>query len=657
MTQSPNTDERVAEGRAAFARHDWQAAVDGLTQADAEQGLSAPDLIDLAESNWWIGRVDEALAVYERAYSAALNVGDDVLAARAAIWLAFSYPEKSSVSNGWLAKARRLLKDKAQCVEHGMISQVDTNIAVAKGDLEVALEHAGRTYSIGEAVGSADLLAFGLFDQGNVLIAMGKVEEGFPLLDEAMVAAVSGDLHPRVMGTIYCAMITTCTRMADYKRASEWTDAADRWCGRNSITVFPGLCRVYRAAIMRLRGVWDQAEEEARLAQETVGNVSTSALGEAFYEIGEIRLRVGDLEAAEEAFRQAHQSGRDPNPGLAYLCFRQGDIQGARSMIDRAVANADWDQLALGRLLPTQIEIHVAAGDHSGAHEASQALEKVAETYGTAALKAEAASSSGLVAIAEDDVESAIALLRSGIRFWQEVDAPYEGAMARVNLGRAYLASGDRTTAALELESARATFEQLGASPDLLRAQRLIEESVPAGAAIKTTRQERTFMFTDICRSTDLMEAMGDEAWEVLLQWHDKRLRSLFVQHSGEEIKHSGDGFFIAFPAPSDAAECAVAVQRALDEHRRTAGFAPQVRIGFHQGKARRRGSDYFGRGVNIAARIGAQGEAGEILASSQTLAACGDGYDTSEPRAVRLKGISEPVEIVSVDWRQRDPA
>ena len=164
-------------------------------------------------------------------------------------------------------------------------------------------------------------------------------------------------------------------------------------------------------------------------------------------------------------------------------------------------------------------------------------------------------------------------------------------------------------------------------------------------------------MFTDICRSTDLMEAMGDEAWDVLLQWHDKRLRSLFAQHSGEEIKHSGDGFFIAFPAPSDAAECAVAVQRALDEHRRTAGFAPQVRIGFHQGKARRRGSDYFGRGVNIAARIGAQGEAGEILASSQTLAACGDGYDTSEPRAVRLKGISEPVEIVSVDWRQRDPA
>ncbi|MCH7810888.1 MAG: adenylate/guanylate cyclase domain-containing protein, partial [Chloroflexi bacterium] len=71
----------------------------------------------------------------------------------------------------------------------------------------------------------------------------------------------------------------------------------------------------------------------------------------------------------------------------------------------------------------------------------------------------------------------------------------------------------------------------------------------------------------------------------------------------------------------------------------------------FHQGKARRRGSDYFGRGVNIAARIGAQGEAGQILASSETLAACGDGYHASEPRTVRLKGISEPVEIVSVDW------
>ncbi len=651
MTQSPDTDERVGEARAAFARHDWQAAVECFAQADAEQGLSAQDLVDLAESNWWIGQVDETLGVYERAYSAALDDGDATLAAHAAIWLAFSYPEKSSVPAGWLAKARRLLKDKAPCVEHGMISYFDTNLAVATGDLEVAFEHAGRTYEIGEAVGSADLLAIGLFDQGNVLIGMGKVGEGFPLLDEAMVAAVGGDLHPRVMGIIYCSMITTCTRMADYKRASDWTDAADRWCGRHSITVFPGLCRVYRAAIMRLRGIWDQAEEEARLAQETVGNVSTSALGEAFYEIGEIRLRVGDSEAAEEAFHQAHQLGRDPNPGLAYLCFRQGDVQGARSMIDRAAANAGWDQLALARLLPSQIEIHVAAGDLLGAREASQALEKIAETYGTAALKAEAASGSGLVGIAEDDIESAVASLRSGIRLWQEVDAPYEGALARLNLGRAYLAVGDRKTAALELDAARATFEQLGARPDLLRAERLIEELVPGEVAVETTHQERTFMFTDICRSTDLMEAMGDEAWEVLLQWHDRRLRSLFAQHSGDEIKHSGDGFFIAFPAPSDAAECAVAVQRALDEHRRTAGFAPQVRIGFHQGKARRRGSDYFGRGVNIAARIGAEGEAGEILASSETLAACGDGYHTSEPRAVRLKGISEPVEIVSVDW------
>ncbi len=652
MTQSSNTDERVIEARAAFARHDWQAAVDGLTQANVEQTLSAQDLVDLAESNWWIGRVDETLAVYERAYSAALDIGDEGLAAHAATWLAFSYPEKSSVSAGWLAKARRLLQDKATCVEHGMLSYFDTNIAIAKGDLEVALEAAKRTYEIGETVGSADVLAVGLFDQGNVLIAMGKVDEGFPLLDEAMVAAVGGDLHPRIMGLIYCSMITTCTRMADYKRASEWTDAADRWCGRQSITVFPGLCRVYRAAIMRLRGVWDQAEEEARLAQETVGRVSTSALGEAFYEIGEIRSRVGDSKAAEEAFQQAHQLGRDPNPGLAVLCLRRGDVQGARSMIDRAATNAGWDQLALARLLPAQIEIHIAAGDPAGARGAAQALEKIAETYGTAALKAEAASGSGLVATAEGDAESAIALLRSGIRLWQEVDAPYEGARARVNLGRAYVAIGDRTTAALELAAAHATFEQLGAHPDLLQAKRLIEESVPAGVAVETTRQERTFMFTDICRSTDLMEAMGDEAWEILLQWHDKKLRSLFEQHSGEEIKHSGDGFFIAFPAPSDAAECAVAIQRALDEHRRTAGFAPQVRIGFHQGEARRRGSDYFGRGVNIAARIGAQGEAGEILASSQTLAACGDGYETSEPRTVHLKGISEPVEIVSVGWR-----
>ncbi len=159
-------------------------------------------------------------------------------------------------------------------------------------------------------------------------------------------------------------------------------------------------------------------------------------------------------------------------------------------------------------------------------------------------------------------------------------------------------------------------------------------------------------MFTDIVKSTNLVEAIGDEAWADLLRWHDRTLRSLFAKHGGEEIDHAGDGFFVAFADVASSVECAVAIQRRLFEHRRTHGFAPQVRIGLHEAEATRQGATYRGRGVHEAARISALAEGGEILASAKTLVDAGVRFPTSAGRTVELKGIAEPVELATVDWR-----
>jgi class 3 adenylate cyclase len=159
-------------------------------------------------------------------------------------------------------------------------------------------------------------------------------------------------------------------------------------------------------------------------------------------------------------------------------------------------------------------------------------------------------------------------------------------------------------------------------------------------------------MFTDIVKSTNLVEAIGDDAWEDLLHWHDQTLRSLFDEHEGEEVKHGGDGFFVAFPDAARAVECAAAIQRTLVDHRREHGFAVQVRIGLHSAEATRRGRDYGGKGVHQAARIAALAEGGEILSSQATLAGDAVRYSLSEPRLVSLKGISEPVPVVAIEWR-----
>jgi class 3 adenylate cyclase len=164
------------------------------------------------------------------------------------------------------------------------------------------------------------------------------------------------------------------------------------------------------------------------------------------------------------------------------------------------------------------------------------------------------------------------------------------------------------------------------------------------------TRTTRTFLFTDIVRSTDLVAAMGDDAWVDLIRWHDQALRDLFASHSGREVDHAGDGFFVAFDDPVSAMNCAVAIQRRLRRQRREHGFAPQIRIGLHQAVAIDSGGEYKGKGVHEAARIASLAGGDEILMSCTSLPDGPFEHRLSEPREVVLKGVGK-VEVVAVEW------
>jgi class 3 adenylate cyclase len=220
-----------------------------------------------------------------------------------------------------------------------------------------------------------------------------------------------------------------------------------------------------------------------------------------------------------------------------------------------------------------------------------------------------------------------------------------------VGLASAYQAGADPEGGILELRAAHATFARLGAALDERSVAQLLADAGDTSAqSVAGDPVNRTFMFTDIVKSTALVEAMGDEAWNEVLRWHDQTLRGLIARHAGEEINHSGDGVFASFAQPDRAIECALQIQRTLAEHRRTHGFAPQVRIGVHQAAATRVGLDYRGKGVHEAARIAAEAQGGEVLASWHTAQPC--NFTLSEPRGVSLKGIAKPVQVVSVSWR-----
>ncbi len=183
-------------------------------------------------------------------------------------------------------------------------------------------------------------------------------------------------------------MIEACRNLADYRRAGEWTEAAKRWCERQAIAGFPGQCRVDRAEVMKLRGAWAEAEQEARDACDELKDFRLPVAARAFNELGEIRLRVGDQAGATDAFAQASQLGLDPQPGLALLKLAEGNTAAATASIARAVDEKPWDRLARARLLPAQVEIALAAGDSRVAQAAVEELQRIADAYGSDALTA-----------------------------------------------------------------------------------------------------------------------------------------------------------------------------------------------------------------------------------------------------------------------------
>lgn len=655
MVRQDSVEESREQARDAVSRGAWSDAYRLLLGLDGLAELSAEDLESLGEAASWTAGIDATIEARERAYAAWTATGNRRRAARLALQLTRDHEHKlaDKVAAGWMARAVRLLADEPESPEHGYLRRWASLQALSEGDYDRAIALAREALEIGVRQNDPNVQALALMQEGAVLVRMGKVPEGMALMDEAMAAAVGGELDQLTTAIVYCNVISNCRDLTDYGRASEWTDAAKRWCDRQAVHGFPGNCRVYRAEIMRLRGELAEARDEVLTAIDELRHFDLTTAACGLYELGEIRMRLGDPEGADIAFREAHELGYEPQPGLALLRLREGKATAAAAMIKQALRDESHDRLARARLLPASVEIGIAAGDLETAREGAEELRVIAGAYGTPALSAAASCAEGMLRLAEGDAPAAVQRMRQALRSWKAADAPYEAARCRMTLAAAYQADGCVDDALLEYGSAASTFEKLGALPDAQRAAEA-EQALKArpGPGQPAPRVTRTFMFTDIVSSTNLLEAIGDDAWENLLRWHDETLRVLLASHAGEEVKHEGDGFFVAFPDAMHAARCAVAIQRALADHRQAHGFAPQVRIGLHSAEAMQRGNDYSGKGVNETARITALAGAGEILASAGTVIGAEDGIPVLAPRAVSLKGISEPVHVVAVEWR-----
>lgn len=463
-------DQALKAARTACGRHDWAAAREGFRAAGE---LSTEDLGSLATACWWLGEVEEYVEASVEQHQQLLRLGRLVEAALVAFELGYTEVVRGheDVGVGWMARARRLLEEQPDAPEWGFLLAVDAQQALAAGDLDTAGVLAQQALGMGEQHGVSTVVALARFLCGCVAVHQGRCAQGLRDVDEAMVPVQIGEVAPEWVGSLYCDTMSLCFELFDLPRAQRWTTLTERWLeGHTPAVMFTGICRVHRAQLQVVHGEWARAEAEARQAAADLESLDVAVAGEAHYCIAELHRLRGELEAAETAYRRAHQLGRDPLPGMALLYLQLGRRQVAASILDAALA-AQPRPLLRAPLLAARVEVCLAGDDRGAENTYLDELAQIAESHASPGWQAEALRWSGAALLARGRPAEAVRVLREAQVRWRRMHAPYKVSRIALDLAVAYEALGDRDTSRRERESAAAALAKLGvldgSEPDL----------------------------------------------------------------------------------------------------------------------------------------------------------------------------------------------
>lgn len=470
----PDGVKSLDRGRQAASSSEWEAAYRALSAADAESGLEAEDLEQLAVAAVLLGHVEVCIDALQRAHQHYVDRGDLHRAVRSGFWVGFNFFNKRDFAQGggWLARINRLCEQIGpDCAEHGYplialaFQQIRMQGTYAAGEVT-----ARRALDLGQRFGDPDLLALSQVLLGAALIRQEKATEGLAMLDETMVGILAGGASPVVAGTIYCSLIQDCQEISEFGRAREWTEALTKWCDlQKGMVTFAGECLVHRATIKQYAGAWPEAAEQIALATKTAPfGADRHVMGMALYRKGELHRVRGQFPAAEDAYQRASEWGTDPQPGLALLRLAQGKTDVAVSAIRRALGELS-ERSRRARLLPATVEVMLAAGEMAEAKDAAIELSQIAAIFGTPGLEAEAGQARGALLLAEGSPEKALASLRDAERRWMNLGFPYNEGLVRVLIAEACRALGDDETADAELDGAQQILSRLGAAPTFNR--------------------------------------------------------------------------------------------------------------------------------------------------------------------------------------------
>jgi DNA-binding CsgD family transcriptional regulator len=464
----------LAAGQAALNVADWhKARVCFEAALQAEDSPEAHDGLGIAL--WWLNKIEAAHQHRRAAYVQYKQLKMLGRAAFIAAWLAreqmFVHANVSAMK-GWFARAERLLSQVGPCAERGWFLIFHASMLDAPANLEQA---AFQAINIAREFNDADLEAFALAFCGAARVSLGRVDAGMRDLDEAMVAAMDGEVSSfMAMSEIFCVLLSTCALAGDLERTEHWCRTAAEFAQRHQSAFLSAYCRTTYGGLLTTAGRWREAETELTEAIRAFDQGHRALQVHAILKLADLRVYQGRLEEAEVLLAGYEDYGAAVTP-LARLHLARGETQLARAALEQALSSSPpmLDHLPLLTLL---VDVLLAMGEVDAAKDAAEQVTALAKQTHSDLLLAHAELVQGQVkwCNGEPDAARYFQSVLERLRLYEQslLASRARLAMARVLKGndwagavtwaRAALASSERIGAARDADEAAQLLRELG---------------------------------------------------------------------------------------------------------------------------------------------------------------------------------------------------
>ncbi len=470
----------LAEACAAMECADWARAVCCL-RSIPDEAASPENLEDLWQSLRNAGNLPEALRAAEEAFNRYRKKGDVRSAARMAISLgmeSISGADDRDTGNGWLLRARRLLADLDPGPEHAWLAVWEGHLAFLFDErLDEGIAHLDRAIALARQFGITDVEILGLALEGLTRVARGDVAAGMSRLDEALTAALGGEVEDlEAVGNASCYLLRACEQIRDFDRAARWCERVHAYFDRLRISRSLTYCRIHYATIRIAQGQWPHAEQELELYCSEMRTMSPGAIEEGRVRLAELRRRQGRFAEAEELLAAA-------TPSVSALLVRaaldldlgefQETVEAVRRYFRRISPGDRMQRLpGLEILIPALCRL----GRLDEAEEALAELRGTGATTQTSGVQALVARAGGWLAAARNEGAAALRFFEDAVDLYEKARSPYESGKARMELAEQLDEAGRRGAAQREVRAALADFDRIGATLEAARARGVLDQ-------------------------------------------------------------------------------------------------------------------------------------------------------------------------------------